>query len=198
MGRKSSRSLWSAKLSGKAGPAALAEAAVVEKALGRRAPFTGMVLGIDPSLRGTGLALVRFEAEGARLLGSRTLKLKAAASREECLGEISRAVLGVLDAEPVDCVALEQTIYVQNFQTAQTMGLARGAAIGVAAMRGAPVFEYAPLRIKQSVVGYGRASKDQVAAMVRQYLGLAADLPSDEADAAAVAICHAASGTRGA
>jgi len=194
MGRRSARSLWTAKIAGGSTSAVASDDAVIQNALARRTPFSGTVLGVDPSLRGTGLALVQFRGnDGARLLGSRTLKLPTKSSQPECLGRIAQAVSSILDAESVDGVALEQTIYVQNFQTAQIMGLARGAAIGVTAMRGVAVSEYAPLRIKQAVVGYGRASKEQVAAMVRQYLRLAADLPFDEADAAAVAICHSLS-----
>jgi crossover junction endodeoxyribonuclease RuvC len=88
-------------------------------------------------------------------------------------------------------VALEQTIYVQNFQTAQILGAARGAAIAAAALQGLPVFEYAPMRVKQAVAGTGRASKEQVARTVRALLRHAATLPLDESDAAGVALCHA-------
>ncbi len=163
----------------------------------KREPFDGTVLGVDPSLRGTGLAVVKFvPGEPTQLVGSHTLKLKAKATQSDCLGEIARAVSAILEKETITCVSLEQTIYVQNFQTAQIMGMARGAVIATAAMRGLPIHEYAPLRIKQAVVGYGRASKEQVAAMVRQHLKLMADLPSDEADAAAAALCHAMTGAR--
>lgn len=197
MGRKSARALWSAKLAGGGVAKATSEEDIAREIAARREPYDGVVLGVDPSLRGTGLSLVKFiPNQRAKLLGSRTLKLKPKLSQAECLGEIARAVASILDGESVGCVALEQTIYVQNFQTAQILGMARGAAIGAAAMRGLPIHEYAPLRIKQAVVGYGRASKEQVAAMVRQQLGLAADLPSDEADAAAAAICHALTGPR--
>jgi crossover junction endodeoxyribonuclease RuvC len=88
-------------------------------------------------------------------------------------------------------VALEQTIYVQNFQTAQILGAARGAAIAAASVLGKPIFEYPPLRVKQAVVGFGRADKSQVAGITRQLLRLSAALPLDESDAAAVAFCHA-------
>jgi crossover junction endodeoxyribonuclease RuvC len=109
----------------------------------------------------------------------------------ECLAEIFRAITAALDAHPVDHVALEQTIYVQNFQTAQILGAARGAAIAAAAVRGLPVFEYPPLRVKQAVVGVGRASKEQVARTVMSLLGHGRALESDQADAAGVALCHA-------
>ncbi|WP_309385114.1 crossover junction endodeoxyribonuclease RuvC [Cerasicoccus frondis] len=197
MGRKSARSLWSAKLAGQGVSGAVSSAEIEAQFAARREPFDGTVLGIDPSLRGAGFAVVKFTPGApAKLLGSLTLKLKPALSQSDCLGEIARAVSSFLARERISCVSLEQTIYVQNFQTAQIMGMARGAAIAPAAMQGVPIFEYAPLRIKQAVVGYGRASKEQVAAMVRQHLKLMADLPSDEADAAAAAICHAMTGQR--
>jgi len=88
-------------------------------------------------------------------------------------------------------VAIEQTIYVQNFQTAQILGAARGAAIAAAAMRGLPVFEYAPLRVKQAIVGLGRASKEQVARTILSLTGTDLGTCFDESDAAAVALCHA-------
>jgi crossover junction endodeoxyribonuclease RuvC len=108
-----------------------------------------------------------------------------------CLAEIHRAVSVFLSDFEVRHVALEQTIYVQNFQTAQILGAARGAAIAAAALRDKPVFEYPPLRVKQAVVGLGRASKDQMARTIMGILGHGRPLGFDEADAAGVALCHA-------
>ncbi len=190
MARQSSRALWTNKLTGKA----TVRQKSVESLIAPRVPFEGVVLGVDPSLRGTGLALIRFQARKTpKLLHSRTLHLHSRLSMTECLGEIANAVSACLEMAPVDCMAIEQTIYVQNFQTAQILGAARGAAIALAAMRGIPIFEYAPLRIKQAVVGFGRASKDQVMAMMKSHLEASEMLASDEADAAATALCHAVS-----
>lgn len=157
-----------------------------------RAPFEGVVLGIDPSLRGTGLALVEF-ARGKQplLLRCETVRVPGDTPMSFALGRIFRAVDGFLDGTEVRHVALEETIFVQNYQIAQKLGAARGAAIAAAALRGFDVFEYAPLRVKQAVVGVGRASKEQVARTVMGLLGLAKPLASDEADAAGVALCHA-------
>ena len=107
------------------------------------------------------------------------------------LAEIHRAIVSFLDDFPVRHVALEQTIYVQNFQTAQILGAARGAAIAAVALRDLRVFEYAPLRVKKAVVGAGRASKEQMARTVMGLLGHGRALAFDEADAAGVALCHA-------
>ena len=162
---------------------------------GGKKAFRGIILGIYPSLRGTGLAVLSFEAsrEG-ELLASQTVNPPKSADLPECLGCIARAVEEFIHLYNPTVVAIEETIYVQNFRTAQKLGAARGAAIGQAALRGLPVHEYPPLRIKQAVVGYGRASKHQVSRQMATLLRLKADLPYDEADAAAVALCHAWTG----
>ncbi len=195
MASKSSRSLWSNKLAGAAlapdGTLSLARAKP-GAGIGLRKAFDGHVLGVDPSLRGTGLAVVEFRpGHEPRLCASLTLKLPPKHDMPYCLGEIYKAVADMIEAWPVRHAAFEQTIYVQNFATAQILGAARGAAIAAASVLGKPVFEYAPLRVKQAVVGHGRAEKEQVAGMTRQLLHLPESLPLDESDAAAVALCHA-------
>jgi crossover junction endodeoxyribonuclease RuvC len=158
----------------------------------RRTPFAGLVLGIDPSLRGTGLALVEFSpGRTPVLLRCQTVRVAPKFSMAHALGEIHRAVTTFLADVDVRHVALEQTIYVQNIRTAQILGAARGAAISAAALRGRPVFEYPPLRVKQAIVGAGRASKEQMARTVMALFGHGRALGHDEADAAGVAICHA-------
>jgi crossover junction endodeoxyribonuclease RuvC len=192
MARTTARQLWKAKLSGQLHPRKVDwETNVAAScAYGQRAPFSGILLGIDPSLRGTGLAVLACENGQYRLIRGVTVSLHAKASQATCLGAIHAAVANLCGEHGPAAVALEETIYVQNFKTAQIMGMARGAAIAAVAGAQLPVFEYAPLRIKQAVVGHGRASKAQVGGMVRQFLSLAEALPEDEADAAAVALCH--------
>jgi crossover junction endodeoxyribonuclease RuvC len=150
------------------------------------------VLGIDPSLRGTGLAVLEFIPNAPpRLHFSRTVKLKPKLSQPQCLAEIFRSVSAVFDRCEIDHVAVEQSIYVQNLKTAMNLGAARGAAVAAVAVKEMPVFEYPPLRVKQAVVGFGRASKEQVARTVKALLGHQDVLKFDEADAAGVALCHA-------
>ncbi|MBH55015.1 MAG: crossover junction endodeoxyribonuclease RuvC [Opitutaceae bacterium] len=191
MPKTSARKLWAMKLAGQL---------PVESACGKiptvgRKLVKGVILGVDPSLRGTGLAVVEIRSGNSRLVGSHTVKMKSKASMPECLAEIYKATSRAIDEFNVGLVALEQTIYVQNLQTAQILGAARGAAIAAAAVLGKPVFEYPPLRIKQAVVGYGRASKHQMAQTVKQLLNLTDALTFDEADAAGAALCHAFTGT---
>ncbi len=201
MARRNVRDLWKGKLEGRLPPpempAALLRPAAkavgpVGSLLAQRTNFAGRVLGIDPSLRGTGLSLV--EIAGGRqpvVLLSRTVKVPPKHDMAYCLGEIFRAVAAVLRDHAVDHVALEKTIFVQNVATAQILGAARGAAIAAAALAEKPVFEYPPLRVKQAVVGVGNASKEQMARTVMALVGHGRPLAFDEADATGVALCHA-------
>lgn len=201
MARRSVRDLWKAKLEGRLPPpgvpavlvrAQAKTAAPVGAVLPQRTSFSGRVLGIDPSLRGTGLSLV--EIAGGRqpvVLLSRTVKVPPKHDMAYCLGEIFKAVAAVLRDHAVDHVALEKTIFVQNVATAQILGAARGAAIAAAALAEKPVFEYPPLRVKQAVVGVGNASKEQVARTVMALVGHGRPLAYDESDATGVALCHA-------
>lgn len=196
MARMNVRQMWAAKLAGKAVPGVVALPGYATSngtaGMRPRVTFTGLVLGIDPSLRGTGLAVIEF-ASGRPpvLLRCHTVRVAPKLSMAIALGEIHRAVSDIMDGAGVRHVALEQTIFVQNFQTAQILGAARGAAIAAVALRDRPVFEYPPLRVKQAVVGAGRASKEQMARSVMALLGHGRTLAPDEADAAGVALCHA-------
>jgi crossover junction endodeoxyribonuclease RuvC len=188
MARRSSRQLWADKLSGKS----TSQSTHISIPNFQRRPFRGIVMGIDPSIRGTGIALLQFiPGEQAKLLHSHTLKINRKYTQVDCLAEIGRTLLATAESSNIRHVAIEGTIHVQNFQTAQAMGAARGAAIAAVAMKDIPVFEYAPLRIKQAVVGNGRASKEQVSRTVKALLSNQELLDPDEADAAAAALCHA-------
>ncbi|MBX7123315.1 MAG: crossover junction endodeoxyribonuclease RuvC [Opitutaceae bacterium] len=193
MGRLTARQMWAAKLRGlPVAGGTQAPRLTAPNPDFRRVPFQGIVLGIDPSLRGTGLAMIEFlPGRPPVLLRCQTVRISPRKSMAHALGEIHRSVAAFLADFEVRHVALEQTIYVQNFQTAQILGAARGAAISAAALCHREVFEYPPLRVKQAVVGIGRASKEQMARTVMALLGHGRTMASDEADAAGVALCHA-------
>ncbi|MEC8650382.1 MAG: crossover junction endodeoxyribonuclease RuvC [Verrucomicrobiota bacterium] len=185
---KSSRQLWANYV--KRG--AITKVTSGQAVLNAPSQFKGTILGVDPSLRGSGFAVLQYaHGDAIRLIEASTLKLKPSISQIECLAAIGHQVEDFINQHSIDHVAIEETIYVQNFQTAQILGAARGAAITVAAMRGLPVFEYAPLRIKQAVSGTGKASKEQIARTVLSLTGLDVGKKYDASDAAAVALCHA-------
>lgn len=198
---RSSRSLWTAKLKGGALPGSVQ--ATPSRAKPTAAPaiplkatrgVRSIILGIDPSLRGTGLAVLDTRQSTPALLASRTVKLGAKLAPYECLGRIADAVEELVRRHGVKEVSIEETIFVQNFRTAQAMGASRGAALSPLARLGVKVAEYAPKRIKMAVTGHGAAKKEQVGRMIKAVLGLQTELPLDESDAAAAALCHAYTG----
>jgi crossover junction endodeoxyribonuclease RuvC len=186
---KRTRQLWKAYVEGR-GTTARNEPLVSTPSISL-SKYRGCILGIDPSLRATGLAVVIFSPDGrTSLTHHETIKVPASRSSTQCLAAISERCTWVVDHFPIEHVAVEQTIYVQNYRTAMILGSAKGAALGVLASRGLEIFEYPPLRVKQAVVGQGRATKKQVAQMVSQILSHQEWGSADETDAAGVAICH--------
>ncbi len=156
-----------------------------------REQLCGKVLGIDPSLRGTGLAVIESTPDGSlRYVDSITVRNSPRMTMPQCLARIFLETQLMIRTHKPVCAAIEQCVYVQNYKTALILGSSRGAAIAALAGEGLEVFDYPPLRIKQAVIGYGRASKEQVAKSVAALVDKAGILPSDEADAAGAAIAH--------
>ena len=149
-----------------------------------------ILLAVDPSLRGTGLAVLQRAAGKVRCLHFDVIKNSPKLTVSGCLLEIHTRLRDVMEKFTPDAMAVESVIYVQSFPTAITLGSARGAVLLAAAQRGLPIYEYAPRRVKQAVVGSGAAQKSQVAFMVRTLLGLTVTPPPDAADAIAVGITH--------
>lgn len=125
-----------------------------------------------------------------RALTYGTIKNAPALLPSGCLVTIHERVVEIIREHQPDCAAFEGIIFVQSHRTAITLGAARGAALLAAAGRGLPIYEYAPKRVKQSVVGRGAADKGQVAFMVRALLGLTETPPADAADALAIGLTH--------
>lgn len=169
-------------------PAIGSSKAVVEPP---RAP-SRRVLAVDPSLRGTGYAVLERAPQGRfRALAYGTVRNPDKLLVSGCLVAIRERLAELIQTHQPDSAALEAIIYVQSFRTAITMGSARGAALLAAAERGLPIYEYAPRRVKQAIVGRGGAEKAQVGYMVRALIdGLGAEVGIDAADALAIAMTH--------
>jgi crossover junction endodeoxyribonuclease RuvC len=150
------------------------------------------ILAVDPSLRGTGYAILERDRTGrqCRALVWGTVRNPPALKQSCCLVAIHERIRDLIEEYSPTCAAFEAVIFVQSHHTAIVLGCARGAAILAAAHRGLPIFEYAPKRVKQAVVGRGGAQKNQVAFMVRALLGLTETPASDAADALAVGLAH--------
>ena len=150
-----------------------------------------IILGLDPSLRGTGYGLIRVARPVPDTLAHGTLSCPAGWERSKCLARIAQALRDVLKRyQPAVCV-VEGLFYAQNLQTALIMGEARGAALATIAEAGVEIYELAPRKVKQAVVGYGAAQKSAVAKMVQRMLRLAEPPAPDAADALALALAHA-------
>ena len=148
------------------------------------------VLGIDTSLRGTGLGVVEGRGNALSAVTLNTLHCPSAWPHSRCLARIDEGITDMIAETKPDAVAIEGIFHCRNVKTAIILGQARGAAIAACARQGLPVFEYSPRRVKQAACGTGAASKEQMIRMVTSMLRLAVDPKSDEADALALAVCH--------
>lgn len=149
-----------------------------------------LVLGIDPGSRKVGWAVLRSRAGRLERLDSGTLVLDAKRDLPTRLGQLLLAVQRLLDEHPVDVLAIEAAFVHDNPHTALVLGQARGVPIALAAARGLPVFEYPPAQVKRTVVGSGRAAKEQMQHLIQVLLTLDELPQEDEADALAVALTH--------
>ena len=150
-----------------------------------------VVLGIDPGTIVTGFGLVERDDTGMRLLAVGHVKNSSRTPLSERLREIHAETVRLIEHHRPDEVAVENVFQSKNVKSALKLGHARGVALLAAAQRSRPIFEYDPREVKQSVVGNGAATKQQVASMVDRLLNLSGRaMLEDESDAVAVAICH--------
>jgi crossover junction endodeoxyribonuclease RuvC len=147
------------------------------------------VLGIDPGSRITGFGIVEAEAGALRHVDSGQIRLSDYELAQR-LRIIYRRLEAVIVEHRPQVMAVEKVFLARNPQSALVLGQARGAAIVAGAIHDLEVAEYTALQVKQSVVGKGKAAKQQVQHMVRVLLGLRGEPPTDCADALACAICH--------
>jgi crossover junction endodeoxyribonuclease RuvC len=155
-----------------------------------------VILGVDPSLRGTGFGVIKLAKPFPETLTHGTISCPAGWARSRCLAKISQSLREAIQKHrPTVCV-IEGLFYAQNLQTALIMGEARGAAIAAIAEAGLEIFEIAPRKVKQAIVGYGAAQKSAVAKMVQRLLNLPQPPAPDAADALALALAHAQENSR--
>jgi len=150
-----------------------------------------VILGLDPSLRGTGYGVIRTARVNPQALAYGTISCPANWERSRCLAKILQTLRDVVQQHQPSVCVVEGLFYAQNLQTALIMGEARGAALAAIAEAGVEIFELAPRKVKQAIVGYGAAQKFAVAKMVQRMLRLS-ELPApDAADGLALALTHA-------
>jgi crossover junction endodeoxyribonuclease RuvC len=151
-----------------------------------------IVLGVDPGIAIVGFGIVEKKGHHLRPVQYGSITTKAELRTETRLKQIYEALGEILTRYKPDVVAVEKLFFNRNVTTALTVGQARGVIMLAAEQHTLPLAEYTPLQVKQAVVGYGAAEKQQVQEMVRTLLKLKEKpRPDDVADALAVAICHA-------
>ena len=138
------------------------------------------------------------ETAGTRLLSIEFTVIKTPAGRphSECLAKLDQELKKIIERTHPDGAAIEGIFFCKNVKTAVILGEARGVVIAACATAHIPIYEYSPRRMKQALVGFGGADKEQVGKMVVTLLGLREKPPLDAADALALAICHLHTHTR--
>ncbi|MFW5786844.1 MAG: crossover junction endodeoxyribonuclease RuvC [Halanaerobiales bacterium] len=150
-----------------------------------------LILGIDPGLATLGFGLVEKKGNQFKAINYGTISTPASMENVKRLEKIFIELNDLIKEYSPDHMAVEELFFNKNVKTAIKVGQARGVILLTGSRAGLNVKEYTPLQVKQSVVGYGRARKQQVQRMVQTLLGLE-DIPKpdDAADALAVSICH--------
>lgn len=166
-------------------------APVFEPSLRAPAQSKQVILGIDPSLRGTGYGIIRLAKPVPQTLAHGTISCPEGWARSRCLLQIQQTLRAVLKRHRPDVCVVEGLFYAQNLKTALVMGEARGAALAAVAEAGLEIYEIAPRKVKQAIVGYGAAQKLAVSKMVQRLLNLPSPPEPDAADALALALTYA-------
>ena len=154
------------------------------------------ILGIDPGIAIVGWGVIEYSGNRFRTLGYGSVQTPAGMPTEHRLVAVHKGISELIETYAPDCMSIEELFWNTNQTTGIRVSEARGVILLAAAQKKIDIFEYTPLQVKQAVVGYGRAEKKQVISMVTMLLGLEKPpKPDDTADALALAICHAHSGS---
>jgi crossover junction endodeoxyribonuclease RuvC len=153
--------------------------------------FERLVIGIDPGMAATGIAVVSVDGSRPVVAHAETVRTPAGTAESERLRTVHRAVTDLLEARGPEAVAMERLMWGRNVGSAMSVARASGAVMVAAAEAGVPVHEYAPLEVKMAVTGDGGARKQDLRRALERIHGIAG-VPSepDAADAVAVAVCH--------
>lgn len=148
------------------------------------------ILGVDPGTLRTGAGLIEAEGNRCRLIADEIIRCDAKQPMAARLFRIYQSLLALIQKYSPSVLALENVFYAKDAQAMVKIGGARACAMLAASEAGIEVVEYPPARVKQSVSGNGRATKEQIQYMVKKLLNLREAPGEDSADALAAAICH--------
>ena len=150
-----------------------------------------IILGIDPGYAIVGFGVLEYKNNHFSVIDYGAITTDAGAPFNRRLEYIYDELTAIIEKYRPDAMAIEKLFYNNNAKTVIDVSQARGVIMLAAQKNGVPAFEYTPLQVKQSVVGYGRAEKKQVQEMIKRILFLEkVPKPDDTADALAMAICH--------
>lgn len=149
-----------------------------------------LVIGVDPGSLVTGYGLVEKKDNQMVCVRTGTISASKKIPFYERIHKIFCSMVEIMTEYGPQEMAIEDVFFGKNVKSALKLGHARGAILVAGVQCGLKIFEYTPLEIKKSVVGYGRATKEQVSAMVRLILKLDTQLAFDASDALAAGICH--------
>ncbi|MCK5284184.1 MAG: crossover junction endodeoxyribonuclease RuvC [Alphaproteobacteria bacterium] len=150
-----------------------------------------LILGIDPGLQKMGWGIISSDKNAIKFISCGLVKTNQSDNLALRLAHIHKQLVDVIKSYSPCEAAVEETFVNRNPSSALKLGQARGVALAVPALYGIEVSEYGANKIKKSVVGAGHADKKQVGMMIKTLLPTCGQISADEADALAVAICHA-------
>ena len=150
-----------------------------------------IILGIDPGTRYLGYGLIRITRDKVHVLQYGVLNLTKYTTQGAKFLKIHERVMGIVEEFMPDEIAIESPFFGKNVQSMLKLGRVQGMVMSISFSKGIPITEYEPKKIKMAITGNGNASKEQVAKMLQQLLGLK-ELPKnlDSTDGLAAAVCH--------
>jgi crossover junction endodeoxyribonuclease RuvC len=150
-----------------------------------------IILGIDPGTIVMGYGIIHVQNSTIKPIGIGVVKLDKLDEHADRLKKIFERTIAIIEEYKPDELAIEAPFFGKNVQSMLKLGRAQGVAIAAALSKNIPITEYSPKKIKMSITGNGNASKEQVAAMLQQILGIKAEHEFlDATDALGAALCH--------
>ena len=149
-----------------------------------------LILGIDPGIAITGYGLLECKGDNIKIVASGSIQTSKNKTTQERLAELYNDITEIIKTYKPDVAAIEQLFYFKNLKTVIPVAQARGVIIMALAQNDVQLAEYTPLQVKQTITGFGRATKDEVKQMTA--LALNQEMPKldDTVDAIAIALCH--------
>ncbi len=151
-----------------------------------------LIMGIDPGIGITGYSFVEYNNESFELITSGSIQTDKTAPHPKRLKELKNDMDFLIKKYQPDCASIEQLFFFKNQKTIIPVAQARGVILLTLEENAIPMFEYTPLVVKQTITGHGRAQKNEVKMMVKNYIKLDDNIKLDDTiDSVALAICHA-------